>query len=378
MKKITTHTMELKGSNYEIGRALGRYAASMPGLKEAYTSGFAGFTSQEAKEAQALFDRWCPGLTEELAGFADEVQASPEDILYYAMTYLRPNCSQLALLPSKTADHHPLLARNYEFNEEMEDFTLIKTSVNGRYSHLGTGVLSFGRDDGFNDQGLAITMSSCGFPVGAAPGMRRPALKGLQFWAVIRSLLENCRDTDEALSFLQDMPVAYNLNLILLDKSGRSALVETLDGTMISRRIDEASPCQALCATNHPVFEELAAREPAAMVHSLRRRQYLLKQIDKPGLMSRQDLKEMLLSPYPDGLCCHYYQEFFGTTKSMILDPLDGTIELCWGGRVENGWRTYRLADPLPFSTTEIEIQSLFASPDIFQPQPIPDTDIFH
>ena len=71
--------------------------------------------------------------------------------------------------------------------------------------------------------------------------MRRPAVTGLQFWAVVRTLLENCRDVKEALSMLKDMPVAYNLNLIVLDREGRCALVETLDGRMAVKTIDSDS-----------------------------------------------------------------------------------------------------------------------------------------
>lgn len=41
------------------------------------------------------------------------------------------------------------------------------------------------------------------------------------------------------------------------------------------------------------------------------------------------------MAKYPDGLCCHYFEEFFGTTKSMVISPTDGTIKLCWGGRME-------------------------------------------
>ena len=40
MKSITTRTLELKGSSYEIGQALGRIAASIPPMKNYYTSGY--------------------------------------------------------------------------------------------------------------------------------------------------------------------------------------------------------------------------------------------------------------------------------------------------------------------------------------------------
>lgn len=371
MKTITTKTMELKGSSYEIGRALGRAISSVLPLKKAYTAGFDGFGSQEVKEAEKLFKAWCPGLNEELSGFADEVNASNEEVIYYAMTYLKPNCSQLALLPSKTTNSHPLLARSYEFSEEAEDFMLIKTAVKGKYTHMGTSVLSFGRDDGFNEHGLAVTMSSCGVPVGAQKGMRRPAVRGLMFWAVIRTILENCRNTKEALDFLKDMPIAFNMNLILLDKSGHGALVETLDGKKESVKLDACSELPYIHAENHPVMERFISIEPEAMTHSFIRHEFIKNTMENTDKVTRELLKDMLSAHYPDGLCCHYYKDFFGTTKSMIIDPVDGTIELCWGGRWENGWHPYRLADPLPTSSEEISIDSVPAPPGLFEYQAI-------
>ena len=271
MKTIHTHALELSGSSYEAGRLLGSRLASVPGLKKRFSSGFPGFGLTQFNQASQCFRRWCPGLTQELAGFADALGCAPEQVLYYGMTWLTPRCSHLALLPSMTASGHPMAARNYEFNDEAEDFTVIKTRITGKYTHIGTSVLGIGRDDGINEMGLTVTLSSSGFPVGPLPEMRRPAVAGLQFWAVVRTLLENCRDVKEALSMLKDMPVAYNLNLIVLDREGHCALVETLDGRMAVKTIDRDSGEQALYATNHPVLEELIPYEPQAFVHSIRR-----------------------------------------------------------------------------------------------------------
>ena len=76
------------------------------------------------------------------------------------MTWLHPGCSHISLLPSMTKDGRPKVARNYEFNDAFEDFNVIKTSIQGAYTHIGTSVLGLGRDDGFNEMGLAVTMSS--------------------------------------------------------------------------------------------------------------------------------------------------------------------------------------------------------------------------
>lgn len=356
--KCMTKTMELTGSSYEIGRRLGEMTASIPQLKAVHTAGCPGYDETMVKEAGAMFDRWCPGLREELEGFADALQVPAKQIVFYAMTDLRPNCSQIAVLPSMTECGEPLAARSYEFNPMAEDFTLVKTSVTGKYTHMGTSVLHFGRDDGFNECGLSVTMSSCGLPVGANPNMRRPRLRGLQFWAVIRSVLENCKDVDSVLEYMKEMPLAYNLNLMLMDKTGQGALVETLDGRMAVKRIGGESKEQYLCATNHPVLPELTACEPVAMRHSLERYHWIQETMSKSGKVGREQLKQMLLSPYPQGLCCHFYNDFFGTTKSMVINPAAGTMELCWGGDAVNGWQVYEISKPLEFSMREIELHN--------------------
>ena len=365
-KTIQAHTIEIKGKSYDIGYAQGMAISAIPAMKEIHTAGFKGFDSEEVKRAQSLFGRFCPGLNEELAGFADALKAAPEQIVYFAMTFLRPNCSHMVIHPQMTENGHILLARNYEFSNEAEDFILARTSVDGKYTHIGTSVLNFGREDGFNEAGLAITMSSCGFPVGAPEYMRRPAIEGLQYWAVIRTLLENCRNIDEALDMVRDMPVAYNLNLIAADKSGSAILIETLDGRLAFHRLDPETE-RYLHATNHAVIPELAALEPAVMEHSAVRYDYIKRTLDTSGKISKAALKSMLLSNYPDGLCCRYYQEFFGTTKSMVIDPVDGIIDLCWGGSAGNGWNSYSMSDPFEEGVHPVTITNEKAAPSVFQ-----------
>ncbi len=370
METLKTHTLELSGSSYEIGRQSGARIKRFPGLVELHTKQKSAFSSRDAREAMLLFDRWCPGLTEELAGCADVLQVPPEQLLFYSMTYLMPRCSQIAVLPKISATGVPLLARNYEFSQRTEDFCLIKTAVNGRYTHLGTSVLHFGRDDGFNEAGLAVTMSSCGFPVGADSYMRAPKLKGLQFWVVIRSLLENCRTVDEALAYLAEMPIAYNLNLMLLDKSGKAALYETLDGSRGVKVIDGDTEQQLLYATNHALLPAISRREPQQMQHSAVRYRFIEQQLQGQVNISRSQLRELLTAAYPEGLCCHFFDEFFGTTKSMILSPTEGTLELLWGGEAANGWRLYDIRQPLPEETATIQIRSEKAPPGTFDWQP--------
>ena len=64
---------------------------------------------------------------------------------------------------------------------------MIKTSVTGKYTHMGTSILAAGRDDGINEYGLAVTMTSCGMPVVDLPYMKIALYRGT---AILGLLLE--------------------------------------------------------------------------------------------------------------------------------------------------------------------------------------------
>ncbi len=83
MKTMQAHTMNLAGTSYEIGYGLGQMYANIPPLKTLHTQGMQGFGDEQAKEATSLFDRWCPGLTDELNGFADALKVPAKQILFY-------------------------------------------------------------------------------------------------------------------------------------------------------------------------------------------------------------------------------------------------------------------------------------------------------
>ena len=68
----------------------------------------------------ALLDRYCPGINEEIRGFSDTVGVRGEQIIFYAMTYLERGCSLMAALPSKTENGHTMMARNYDFHDELD------------------------------------------------------------------------------------------------------------------------------------------------------------------------------------------------------------------------------------------------------------------
>lgn len=70
MKHVNANFFELKGTNYEIGTQLGHMILAHPHLKEIFLSSSKAI-SEGDPYIYELFDQYCPGLKDELQGFAD-------------------------------------------------------------------------------------------------------------------------------------------------------------------------------------------------------------------------------------------------------------------------------------------------------------------
>ncbi len=365
MNTIMAKSFELKGTNYEIGVQLGRTVLNNSHLRDIFISKSQSIQVDEC-DIYELFDRYCPGLNEELQGFSDTLGIEKNKLIFVPLTYLVPACSQVVLLPNRIKNHHTLLARNYDYSDGMDDFCLSKTMVTGKYTHIGTNIMQFGRGEGMNECGLVVSQSACGRPVNNYQGGKRTKIRGLQFWAVVRTLLENCKNVNEALSFLDTMPIACNINLMIADKSGKAALIEIMDGIKEIDFIQNHNEKNFLIATNHTHIESLIKAEPYAMKNSLVRYRCLEEWIAQNPLISEYDIKELLLTPYPNGLMLPYYDDFFGTIKSIVFDLNLGKVDICWCGLYENEWHSYYVDANVNSASYSQSVKKQLTPPDFF------------
>lgn len=365
MAKQKVGYYELEGTYREIGGKIAAWTRTRPQNYPVPQS----FTKREFEEAFRLYDTYCPGIREEVEGFSEGSGIPVEHIAFSWMTYLVPRCCGLILTGKKTNDHHTKLARSYEFDVESEDFRIYRTAPAGKYAHLSGSIADFGRTEGINEKGLAVSMSSCGLPVSNLPYMRAPKIKGLQFWAAIRCLLENCSDVKEALELVMTLPIAYNLNLYLADADGRAALFETFDGEKAFRQIDPEDKKQSLCGTNHILLERLLPQEPFAMKNSIVRQRRLQEFAESKDSLTEKEIREFLLRKYPDGMTSYYYEDGFGTIKSVILDTAEQRYSICWLGQQEHGWTDYFLSQKIENHETELNVITEKAEPSFFERQ---------
>ncbi len=345
---VKFHHLVLRGSAEEIGRKQGELIRSIPPAMGFFGSGPLPGTSAPVDRSIKLMEQYCPGLVEELAGFSSAAGFPLEKLVYLSITHIGGNhCSHFAMRPEMTASGHVLVGRNYDFGEKIDDLKLTTIFPEGRYASTGFPTLFFGRNDGLNEKGLSVTMSAGGMPVGIMPGQQPPIQEGLQFWAVIRTLLDTCKTVAEAEERLADIPCAGNPILILADAGGNLSLVEIHGPDKKIIRASQSEPY--LAATNHYQTDETKRLDATCMVHSDTRLKSIRHFIEeKRGSISVEDIKAFLGTMYPEGPCAHFYPEFFGTLHSCVFDLNECRMEVTFGSPARENWHRIDFNDPQP------------------------------
>jgi predicted choloylglycine hydrolase len=366
---VFTH-VNLSGSAFQVGQMQAEALKNIPGWLEFLRSSKDTLPPLAFKQALAEFERWSPATLEEMRGFAEGVEVPLEQLFYFANTYLfQGHCSHFVVSPSVTADGHMLVGRSYEFGDDMDDKRLVTTQIDGLYRHIGSSSLLFGRHDGMNEYGLTVTTSSGGIPVGRIEGLQPPIQDGFLHWALVRALLEQCKNVEEAIALSAEMPQCGNVVLLVADRQGQAVLLEFYGPKRAMKRLVPETLGGFLCATNHYQLPELAAGQTYRMGNSVKRLETIQSYLSNktPGF-TFQDAKSLLCTPYPQGLNCHYYSEFFGTTHSMVFDVTSGTVEVCLGTPATGQWLAYNLTQPAGFQMFQVDLPQEKAPADFWAP----------
>lgn len=341
MEKTKVYLKNYVGTSYEVGSQIGKWALATPDLLQRALLPPDAYPYDKFEQIVNLLDTYCPSINEEIKGFSDTVGVGARQAIFYAMTYLERGCSLMAALPSKTESGHTVMARNYDFHHEIEEMCFAYTEIKGKYKYIGSTLHLFGREDGMNEHGLAVCQAGNGLPVGNFEGAQKAGVTGFQLWIVLRSILENCKNVDEAIKWAMDAPIGFNINLMLADKNNKIALLQCMDGHKAYEILDGSSEKTYLTSTNHTLFEEIKPYEKMVIQNSVIRNDRIVDLFKKEKRVSKDEIKKLLSTSYPQGLCCHYYKEFFGTLRSMVFDVTDQTIEMTFGSPQVNEWHTF-------------------------------------
>ena len=347
MMKETYRFINLSGSHYEVGQKLGERLREHKRLIPHFITGAfdaKGTAFESFKDLQDFCESYYSGFTEETAGFSDSLGVRPEQVAFYHK-YLasreRGACSQFAVLPGATEDGSVYVGRNYDMSPAQEDLCLLRTSVRGTHTHMGFSMQGLGRLDGMNTEGLVVTMTGGG--AYEAPILNRRAF---MFTLAVRALLDTCSSTDEATDMLCEMPVYWSTIFLIVDRSGKAALVEGIDSKYAARYAGEGIQEPFFFSTNHYTHPQMVSYNKYInewlMSNSQTRHKTLTAFFERNApQITKEQIFTLLKTEMPDGLCAHYYSEFFGTLWSMVFDVTRGCADVCFGPPTHNPYRHF-------------------------------------
>lgn len=267
----------LRGTNEEIGKALGEIAQEWLGIKKLGT--YAGPIYAEAR--RQYMKKNYPILLERMKGVAKSYGLSPTDNtcvtsgLYYDISIAPPGCSALFFPAGSTTNGHNLLGHNVDFHtatlremmglERIEgdhnlysrDFVLELYPDKG-YPSIVVGALDLlnGFQGGMNSEGLIValleddlgTPSTDVNPLGDDVG-------GLNMLQLDRLILETCATVEEAkVVILNNKLVAGFLpgHLQICDRSGKAFIFDISPNDFSYHFTENNGQPQVI--TNHSIF----------------------------------------------------------------------------------------------------------------------------
>jgi predicted choloylglycine hydrolase len=367
--KINFKFFNLQGSHYDVGFQLGKKLVSdiieFPNIvTQNFNAKNTGFG--DLKEAWDLCESYCPGIIEEILGLADGFNVSQEQIAfakYLVPSLARSNhCSQFVVLPPITENNSIFVGRSYDYHWSDEDLVLLKTKVEGSYAHIGFSAQALGRTEGMNSEGLVVSMTG-----GGAFDAPTTNYKSFNYTIAIRALLENCKTVEKAVDLLSEMPTYSSTIYLIVDKTGRAALVESIDSKHSVKYSESDSEDQFLVSTNHYTHPDMLAYNKFVnnwLKPKSEARHKILKSIIKSATskITKTTLKNILAKETPEGVCCLYFEEWFGTLWSIMFDITQTNLDVCFGPPTHNIYHQFNLEDSYEDQDFAVVYENKFSS----------------
>ncbi|WP_077704719.1 C45 family autoproteolytic acyltransferase/hydolase [Virgibacillus dokdonensis] len=252
MQQVYSDINQFRGSHYDLGYYQGTLLKNLPILpnrkKQWAAKKQRHFIIDDNKIKERLF-QFAPGIWDELHGLKDALQMNINEAIQdfggYYLEYGRSGCSIYT-----NTDY---MVRNYDnAPSTYEGRYLLYQPTDYGYAALGPTMQITGRTDGMNEHGLAMGYNFIN---------RKQSADGFLCNMIGRIILETCKNVEEAVALLREIPHRHSFSYALLDKNGMSKVVEASPRDVV---VHNASIC-----TNH--FQHLSKENRFRMDDSLRR-----------------------------------------------------------------------------------------------------------
>lgn len=297
----------VKGGYYEMGSTYGAIL---------YKNGFRippqppeqlEFGKKSSPEVKRVF----PQVLEEMEGFADACHASHEEMAAFMLGVgcfkVTPMCSVFAARNGGDVT----VGRNYDFFYTFKKYTeSYLTCPEDGYMSIGHTDIFIGREDGVNEEGLAVAMT------GVAEKVIKP---GINFPLVIRYILDRCATVEEGVNVLSTAHLSTTSNYLLADRKGDMAVVEASPEKVRVRRSSTF-----IVTTNHFVHpdmqdaEERGERETSNW-DTLPRYEMIATLLEDAQGRTDVEKARAILANHKGYVCSHQKKVSLGTLWSLVL-----------------------------------------------------------
>jgi len=309
-KEYISKVLQFRGSHYEFGLFQGEKIRNSPLLsrRERQWRLYKPKFKIDVKEARLAYKDYAPGLWEELEGLSDSLEMPMEQVLRdfggYRVPGPKSGCS--------TVVSKDYIVRNYDYLPSTYDgrYVLFQPTDKG-YATIGPSQRIVGRMDGMNEHGLSIAYN---FTHRKDPGL------GFICHAIGRIVLEQAKDTEEAVELLKELPHRHSFTYLVLDQKGEK---RTVEATPRKIKVHSASLC-----TNH--FHVQKKENRNFIQESLKRLQALEENWREYYSVSESF---SLLNDPTKGIFVEEYKNWAGTihTSAYVPKKLEAHITLGTG-----------------------------------------------
>lgn len=264
------------------------------------------------KQCEDEVKRHFPDILEEIRGFAEGSQLNHDQLGAFIMTVGASEPPKRCSIFAVADGSKIMFGRNYDFYYRVKKYTESYLSApKGGYMSLGNTDIFVGREDGVNENGLAI---------GVASVSSETVVPGFSLALAVRYVLDKCKDVHEAEEFLTKVRFLTANNYLLADKGGNMVVVEASPEKASVRTQNEDR--KFIVATNHYVSGEMQALENLEKrpPDSVKRYETITRALSQgDGTLDQKTIRD-ILSDHSGLVCSHIDAIQLGTLWSVIAN----------------------------------------------------------
>ena len=321
--------LRLKGAHYEMGMKRGKIFNRG---RITFPLQLDDFQLEHGKQSEEILRKFFPEVCEEIRGVSDIVGA---DYMHFVSWMLCMGCCMYNLENNFPVEIRGCTAFAYSKNDRLiygrnNDLppylrdgckSEIYAPENGNRFQITTSSFING-EEGINEHGLAAAMTFVMTDL-------KKIKAGFNSCFIVRYLLEKADNTEQAVSFLMNLPIASNCNILLADISGNMVVVECTPAIKKIREAEIFHRDKIVCTVNSFISDEMKPYDDAnGNDYDSHKRYKVVMDSFSSGLI-RDDYiettRQLLKGNY--GFMCQYDNEpDFETVWSSIFDLENLTI----------------------------------------------------